>query len=119
MEYQPRHEKYLFNGDVYLCPLDLTMEVIGSKWKAMLLFHLQFGPLRSSELQRRIKGEISNKMFTQVTRSLEKAGVIKRTVFPVIPPKVEYELTEFGWSIIPHINALAEWGRNVGTIIKE
>lgn len=118
MEYQPRDEKYLFNGKEYLCPLDLAMEVIGGKWKAMLLFHLQWGPLRSSELKRRIKGNISNKMFTQITRELEAAGVIHREVFPVVPPKVEYSLTDLGMTIIPNILSLAEWGRHVGRQIE-
>lgn len=58
------------------------MEIIGGKWKAMFLFHLQNGSLRSSELKRRIKGDISDKMFTQIARELERAGVISRTVYP-------------------------------------
>ena len=115
MEYQHKNEKYFFNGKEYLCPLDLAMEVIGGKWKAMLLFHLQWGALRSSELKRRIKGNISNKMFTQIARELEQAGVIARKVYPVVPPKVEYSLTSLGESVIPNVLALAEWGRSVGT----
>ncbi len=118
MEYKPITEKYLFNGKEYLCPLDLAMEIIGGKWKAMLLFHLQFGPLRSGELKRRIKGDISNKMFTQITRELESAGVIHREVYPVVPPKVEYSLTELGATIIPNILNLAQWGRQVGKRIE-
>ncbi len=55
MEYKPIDEKYYFNGKEYICPLDLAMEIIGGKWKVMLLFHLQFGPLRSGALKRRIK----------------------------------------------------------------
>lgn len=112
-------KKYFFNGTVYLCPLELAMEIIGGKWKAMLLFHLQFGPLRSSELQRRVTGKISNKMFTQVVRELEKAGVIRRIVYPVVPPKVEYELTELGQSVIPNINDLSQWGCSVGKQIED
>lgn len=119
MGYQHIDEKYFFNGDVYLCPLELAMEVIGGKWKAMLIFHLQYGALRSSELQHRIKGQISNKMFTQVVRELEKAGIIKRKVYPVVPPKVEYSLTELGYSVLPNINALAQWGRTVGKKIED
>lgn len=118
MEYKHSDEKYLFNGKEYLCPLDLAMEVIGGKWKAMLLFHLQSGPLRSGELKRRIKGDISNKMFTQITRELESAGVIHREVFPVVPPKVEYSLTPLGETIIPNILSLAQWGRQVGEKIE-
>ena len=118
MEYQPKNEKYLFNGEEYLCPLALAMEIVGGKWKAMFLFHLQFGALRSSELQRRIKGEISNKMFTQVARDLERAKVIRRIIYPVVPPKVEYAMTSLGQSVIPLINELADWGRTVGKKIE-
>lgn len=84
----------------------------------MLLFHLQYGPLRSGELKGRIKGNISNKMFTQICRDLEKAGVIHREVYPVVPPKVEYSLTELGETIIPNILSLAQWGRQVGKKIE-
>lgn len=119
MDYQHKKEKYIFNGDTYLCPLGLAMEIIGGKWKAMTMFHLQNGALRSSELQHRIKGDISNKMFTQVVRDLEKAGLIKRIVYPVVPPKVEYELTELGYSVIPNINDLAQWGRSIGQKVED
>lgn len=119
MDNQHVCKKYFFNGTVYLCPLELAMEIIGGKWKAMLLFHLQLGPLRSSELQRRVTGKISNKMFTQVVRELEKAGVIRRIVYPVVPPKVEYELTELGQSVIPNINDLSQWGCSVGKQIED
>ncbi|MCC8096755.1 MAG: helix-turn-helix transcriptional regulator [Tannerellaceae bacterium] len=101
----------------YFCPLDLTMEVIGGKWKAMVIFHLQYGPLRSSDLQRRIRG-ISNKMFTQAVRDLEKAGIIERTVFPVVPPKVEYKLTDLGYLVLPNIIDLSQLGRSIGKKIK-
>lgn len=119
MDYQTVNEKYIFNGDIYLCPLELAMEIIGGKWKAMLIFHLQNGALRSSELQHRIKGKISNKMFTQVVRELEKAGLIKRIVYPVVPPKVEYELTKLGYSVLPNILDLAQWGRTIGEKVEE
>lgn len=119
MEYQCNSEKYFFNDKLYLCPLDLAMEIIGGKWKAMLLFHLQNGALRSSELKRRIKGNISNKMFTQIARELETAGVISRKVYPVVPPKVEYSLTPLGESVMPNILALAQWGRSVGKKVEE
>lgn len=105
--------RYFFKGEEYPCPLALAMDVIGGKWKALMIYHLQQGALRSSDLQRQIEG-ISNKMFTQVVRELEKAGVIKRIVYPVVPPKVEYELTDLGRSVLPNINDLAQWGRFVG-----
>ncbi len=115
MENQCNKNKYIFNGDIFFCSLELAVNVIGGKWKSLILYHLQNGALRSSELQQLIHG-ISNKMFTQAVRDLEKDGLIKRTVFPVVPPKVEYELTELGESVIPIINNLALWGRKVGIL---
>ena len=112
---QCNRNKYFFNGEVYYCSLDLAVRIIGGKWKAMIIYHLQDGALRSSELQHRIYG-ISNKMYTQAVRDLERDGVIKRTVYPVVPPKVDYELTDTGRSILPIINELAEWGRTVGEL---
>ena len=77
------------------CPLNYTMNLIGSKWKPLILFHLLEGELRSGILQKKIQG-ISNKMFTQTVRELEKDGLIFRKVYPVVPPKVEYRLTTRG-----------------------
>jgi len=70
---------------------------------------LKDGALRSSDLQRKMPG-VSNKMFTQTARNLEKDGIIKREIFPIIPPKVEYELTELGQSILPIIFQMCDWG---------
>lgn len=70
------------------CPLHYTMNLIGTKWKPLILFHLLEGDLRSGILQKKIPG-ISNKMFTQTVRELEKDGLVSRKVFPVVPPKVE------------------------------
>ena len=77
------------------CPLNYTMNLIGTKWKPLILFHLLEGALRSGILQKKIKG-ISNKMFTQTVRDLEKDGLIYRKVYPVVPPKVEYKLSDKG-----------------------
>ncbi len=77
------------------CPLNYTMNLIGTKWKPLVLFHLLEGGLRSGVLQKKISG-ISNKMFTQTVRELEKDGLISRKVFPVVPPRVEYRLRKRG-----------------------
>ncbi len=118
MENQCNKNQYFLNGEVYFCSLELAVNVIGGKWKSLLLYHLQCKPRRSSELQQLIHG-ISNKMFTQAVRDLERDGLIKRTVFPVVPPKVEYELTELGRSVIPVINQLAVWGRSIGELYRK
>jgi len=91
------------------CPLNYTMNLIGTKWKPLILFHLLDGALRSGILQKKIPG-ISNKMFTQTVRELEKDGLISRKVFPVVPPKVEYELSGRGKSHEDILRSLDKWG---------
>ena len=91
------------------CPLNYTMNLIGTKWKPLILFHLLEGGLRSGILQKKIP-EISNKMFTQTVRDLEKDGLISRKVFPVVPPKVEYRLTTRGKSLENILRSLDKWG---------
>ena len=91
------------------CPLNYTMGLIGTKWKPLVLFHLLEGPLRSGILQKKVPG-ISNKMFTQTLRELEKDGLIYRKVFPVVPPKVEYGLSERGKTLEGILRSLDQWG---------
>jgi len=85
------------------------MSLIGTKWKPLILFHLLEGDLRSGILQKKIPG-ISNKMFTQTVRELEKDGLISRKVFPVVPPKVEYGLSTRGKSLENILRSLDKWG---------
>ena len=91
------------------CPVTATLKVIGGKWKLTLLWYLQEGKLRYSELQRMIGG-ITPKMLAQQLRELEHDGIILRTVHPVVPPKVEYSLTPYGKTLQPIIESLDEWG---------
>ncbi|WP_406685671.1 winged helix-turn-helix transcriptional regulator [Seonamhaeicola sp. MEBiC1930] len=85
------------------------MNLIGTKWKPLILFHLLEGGLRSGILQKKIPG-ISNKMFTQTVRDLEKDGLIYRKVYPVVPPKVEYSLTTRGKTLENILRSLDKWG---------
>jgi len=85
------------------------MNLIGTKWKPLILFHLLEGDIRSGILQKKIQG-ISNKMFTQTVRELEKDGLVSRKVFPVVPPKVEYRLTTRGKSLENILRSLDKWG---------
>jgi len=85
------------------------MNLIGTKWKPLILFHLLEGGLRSGILQKKISG-ISNKMFTQTVRDLEKDGLISRKVYPVVPPKVEYTLSTRGKSLEDILRSLDKWG---------
>ena len=94
------------------CPLNYTMKLIGTKWKPLVLFHLLEGPVRSGKLQNKVP-EISNKMFTQTVRELEKDNLITRKVYPVVPPKVEYELTEKGKSLEFILKNLDSWGKEM------
>lgn len=96
---------------INFCPLDHTMNLIGTKWKPIVLFHLLEGPLRSGILQKKVPG-ISNKMFTQTVRELEKDGLVIREVFAVVPPKVEYALSENGKSLKDILKSLDTWGAN-------
>jgi len=96
------------------CPLYHAMNLIGTKWKPLVLFHLLEGSLRSGVLQKKIP-DISNKMFTQTVRELEKDGLISRKVFAVVPPKVEYELTIKGKSLGKTLRSLDTWGREISS----
>lgn len=91
------------------CPVEATLELIGGKYKALILWHLSQGILRFSELRQVIKGA-TPKMLTQQLRELEEDGVIHREVFPVVPPRVEYSLTARGRSLLPILNAMRDWG---------
>lgn len=99
------------NGNTYFCAMDLTMSFIGGKWKAVVLWYLKSGRKRFGELRKHVPG-ISEKMLSLQLRELEKDGIVKRTVFPEVPPRVEYELTAEGKTLAPALDAIAEWGRN-------
>lgn len=100
-----------YNNKEFNCSLAFTLLLIGDKYKSLILFHLKDGAQRSGELQKSIT-DISNRMFTYSIRALEKDMLVKRTVHPVTPPKVEYELTEAGKSLIPIILELNKWGQD-------
>ncbi len=94
---------------VYYCNLEVTMEVIGGKWKGLVLHHLIKGPKRTSELQRIVQN-ITQKMLIQTLRELETSGLVNRKMFNQVPPKVEYSTTELGQSLEPILRALCHWG---------
>lgn len=90
------------------CPVEATLDLIGGKYKALILWHLSEKKLRFSELRKVITA--TPKMLTQQLRELEAHKLIYREVFPVIPPKVEYSLTEMGKSLMPILVAMRDWG---------
>ena len=93
------------------CPVATTVALIGSKWKLLILRNLLSRPWRFNELKRDLEG-VSQKVLTDSLRSLEEDGIIVRTVYPEVPPRVEYALSGLGQSLRPIIEAMAEWGQN-------
>lgn len=91
------------------CPVGITLDLIGGKYKALILWHLSNGKLRFSELKKVI-ADATPKMLTHQLRELEAQSLIHREVFPVIPPKVEYSLTELGESLMPVLISMRDWG---------
>lgn len=91
------------------CPVAATLDLIGGKYKALILWHLAESKLRFSQLSKVIRGA-TPKMLTQQLRELESQNLIHREVYPVVPPKVEYSLTETGRSLMPILMAMRDWG---------
>jgi len=105
---------YKLQGKIYHCAMDITMDYIGGKWKSVVLWYLKNGTLRFTELKKQIP-DITEKMLSIQLRALEADGLIKRKVYGNKPPiRVEYSLTEFGTTLIPALNAIAKWGRDLG-----
>jgi DNA-binding HxlR family transcriptional regulator len=95
----------------YNCPVEAAVDVFGGKWKALILWWLQERTWRFAELRRQIPG-ITEKMLTQQLRELEADGIVDRRVYPTVPPKVEYSLTEYGRSLKRALRAICDWGRD-------
>ena len=93
------------------CPVATTVQLIGSKWKILIIRNLMGRPWRFSELKKDLDG-ISQKVLTDSLRSMEEDGIVTRTVYPEVPPRVEYTLTETGYSLKPILDAMKEWGTN-------
>ncbi|MEM8999499.1 MAG: helix-turn-helix domain-containing protein [Bacteroidota bacterium] len=101
---------YTIKGKTYPCCTSVTMGIIGGKWKSVILFYLIDGPLRYSELKKCINGVTERTLSLQL-KALEEDGVVKRKVFATKPPlKVEYALTDFGKTLIPLLQSIANWG---------
>lgn len=93
------------------CPVATTVQLIGSKWKLLIMRNLLERPWRFNELKKNLEG-ISQKVLTDSLRSMEDDGIITRTVYPEVPPRVEYALSETGESMRPILNAMCDWGTN-------
>lgn len=102
-----RHSKYNCNKG---CPVEATLEVIGGKWKGIILYHLLEKTYRFGELKRVMPG-ITQHMLTKQLRELEADGIVRRKVYAEVPPKVEYSVTEIGESLRDIVTLMRDWGR--------
>lgn len=100
------------------CPVETTLTLIGDKWKVLILRDLLTGTKRFGELKRSL-GSVSQKVLTAQLRDMENSGLINRTVYPEVPPRVEYSLTELGQSLKPILDALQSWGLEYKAMLKE
>ena len=100
------------------CPVEITMSLIGDKWKILIIRDLLTGTKRFGELKKSLTG-ISQKVLTNNLRDMEKSGLVHREVFAEVPPRVEYSLTETGWSLNPILDSMVQWGNNYRNIQKE
>ena len=94
----------------YICGVAVSLEIIGGKWKGVILWHLCHKTLRFSQLRRRLQG-VTQKMLTQQLRELERDKLVNRKVYAEVPPRVEYSLTELGRTLEPTLRQLCEWGK--------
>ncbi|UFJ41748.1 helix-turn-helix transcriptional regulator [Brevibacillus humidisoli] len=100
----------IVNGD-YHCEKELTLSIISGKWKIVIIWHLGVeGPHRFSDLQR-LFPKISHKVLSNQLRELEEDGIIYRKVYPEVPPRVEYSMTELGMTLLPIVQMMYEWGK--------
>lgn len=97
--------------DLPICPVATTVQLIGNKWKLLIMRNLLVRPWRFNELQRNLEG-ISQKVLTDSLRSMESDGIIVRTAYPEVPPRVEYSLSELGESMRPILSSMEQWGKN-------
>ncbi len=100
------------------CPVATTVQLIGSKWKLLILRNLLQRPWRFNELQRDLEG-VSQKVLTDSLRSMEADGIITRTVYPEVPPHVEYALSELGETMRPIVQAMEQWGYSYRKAMQE
>jgi DNA-binding HxlR family transcriptional regulator len=106
---------FKLNDKSYHCPVELTLNVVGGKWKVLLLWNMKGGVKRYGELKRLVPG-ITHKMLTQQLRELEDDGIINRKVYEIVPPRVEYSLTERGEQLKPVLEMMGQWGMQFLTV---
>ncbi len=100
----------------YNCPVEATMNIVGGKYKTLIIYNLIDNTLRYSELQKRIP-HATPKMLSQQLKELEADGIINRVLYPVVPPKTEYSLTDLGKTLVPIVQSLRDWGEKYFEIL--
>lgn len=110
--------EFIFKEKKYNNPVELSLDVIGGKWKMPIIWRLKEDSKRYGELRRSLP-IVTHKMLTQQLRELEEAEIITRKVYPEVPPKVEYSLTLLGKSVIPVIDLLREWGEEYKSVFQK
>lgn len=111
-------KRYMLNGTYYYCPVDLTLNIVGGRWKGIIIWNLRDEKKRFSELKKTLV-TINDKMLSQVLKELEVQGVVSRKVHDVIPPKVEYALTKEGKKLLPIMQAMNDYGQKFETHKKQ
>lgn len=107
----------LTKEELPICPVATTVQIIGSKWKLLILRNLMQRPWRFNELKKDLEG-VSQKVLTDSLRSMEADGIIDRTVYAEVPPRVEYALSEIGETLRPVMKAMEEWGGKYKGLLK-
>lgn len=107
----------IFRNTEYHCHMELALDIIGGKWKSLILWHLGESTLRFSELKKTLP-KITQKMLTQQLRELEEDMLVNRFVYTQVPPKVEYSLTETGKTLLPILNLMYQWGINYANMFE-
>ena len=101
---------FKMHKELPVCPVETTLLLISDRWKVLIIRDLLDGTKRFGELKKSV-GSISQKVLTAKLRSMEESGLLTRKIFPEVPPRVEYTLTETGYSLKPVLDSMAEWGR--------
>ncbi len=115
----PSSREHKVSCSNYQCEIELTLEILSGKWKALIIWNLHLHKtIRYNEFRRLILG-ITQKMLTQQLKELEKYKIVSRTVYPTVPPAVEYKLTELGEELIPIMSAMDKWGKNYVQLYQE
>ena len=98
----------IINGKIYRCEMELTLDLIGGKWKSLILWHISEKTMRFNALRREL-GSVTQKMLTQQLRELEADGLLNRKIYPEVPPKVEYTLTDQAKKLLPILQQLCDF----------